>query len=169
MNNTQIERFYSLISVITKINKRYDDYDAIKKYLTLYHEAVSSSDKIAAFMKFWSLLEILVFLLLGFIVNVNFNGTFILKSLAVFIGLIFTRFLAVKFVMKDYLFEEKIYMVLNMPKGIAVAVLIFSLSLMGVPELDLINNLLVFIIIYSLSLSTFINRFSEKFIKVSLH
>lgn len=115
-------------------------------------------------------LEILVFVMIGFIVQINIDLMFLIKSFIIFLTLILTRFAAVKltFSNKKYTNRELLYMTLNMPKGIAVAVLIFSLSLIKVPQIAIINNLLVLVVIYSLLLSTIVNKFSEKFINMKL-
>lgn len=115
-------------------------------------------------------LEIIVFVLLGFIVRINISLEFFIKSIVIFLILILTRFVAVKISLKSnkYTSKELMYMTLNMPKGIAVAVLVFSLSLLNVPQIDIINNLLLAVIIYSLILSTIVNKFSDKFINMSV-
>jgi len=115
-------------------------------------------------------LEILVFLLIGFIVKLNVDVEFIIKSLVIFAILIITRFIAVKIILrkKEHTREEILFMTFNMPKGIAVAVLIFSLSFLEAPQISIINNLLLTIIIYSVLLSTIVNKFSEKFINLKI-
>ncbi len=115
-------------------------------------------------------LEILVFIIVGFIVQLNLNLTFILNSLLIFLILIITRFIsfAITLPQEKYTLKEKIFMTLIMPKGIAVAVLIVALSFLENPQIIIINNLLLAIFLYSLILSTIVNKFSEKFINVKL-
>ena len=115
-------------------------------------------------------LEILVFILIGFTLNINLETGFVLKSVLLFLLLILTRYLAVQVSLKEsnYTPSEKLFMVLNMPKGIAVAVLIFSLSLRAMPELDVLNNAIILIVVYSLLLSTVVNKFSLKLINIDL-
>lgn len=115
-------------------------------------------------------LEILVFLLIGFIIQININIDFIIKSVVLFLVLILTRYATLKISLRkeNYTEKEIKYMTLNMPKGIAVAVIIFSLSFINEPQIVLINNLLLKVIIYSLILSTIVNRFSEKFINMKI-
>lgn len=115
-----------------------------------------------------SSLEILVFLLLGFIIQLEFSFIYFLKSLLVFFILILIRFLAVKISCKDYTKNERFFMALSMPKGLGTAVLVFSLSVMNISSLMVVNNLVVVVMIYSLIVSTVINLFSKKFIRVSL-
>ena len=61
-------------------------------------------------------------------------------------------------------------MSLNMPKGIAVAVVAFTFSLYteAHPELVVILNLMLVFMLYSLLLSAVINRFSRKFIRIDV-
>jgi len=115
-------------------------------------------------------LEILVFIILGFIVQINMNLTFILNSFLIFLLLIITRFIAFTLTLpKDkYSIKEKIFMTLIMPKGIAVAVLIVALSFLENPQIIIINNLLLATLLYSLIISTIVSKFSEKFINMKL-
>lgn len=111
-------------------------------------------------------LEILVFILLGYIIKPVFEAEFIWKSLVIFLVLILTRYIAIQIgLASEYNTKEKIFMSLNMPKGIAVAVLAFSLVFYGDPNLTLIANLIVAIMLYSLILSTIMNKFSKFFIR----
>lgn len=115
-------------------------------------------------------LEILVFMLLGFFVVLDVDMVFIIKSLSIFLLLVVARYFAVKLSLRgeEYSKKQEMFMTLNQPKGIAVAVLVFSLSFLGVPELDIVSKLLVLIMIYSLVMSTVINKFSKKFINLTV-
>ncbi len=132
---------------------------------------ISKKESLQAFSGMLSnSLEILVFILLGFVIEINITMPFIIKSLIIFATLIITRFIAIKITLRKQKYTEKeiIYMTLNMPKGIAVAVLIFSLSFLNAPQINIINNLLIITIIYSIIISTIINKFSHKFINMQL-
>jgi len=115
-------------------------------------------------------LEILVFILLGYIITPVFESEFILNSLLIFATLILTRYIAiyVGLAASEYSYKEKLFMTLNMPKGIAVAVLVFSLVFHNDPNLTIVANLVVFIMIYSLILSTVVNKFSKFFIRADV-
>ena len=113
-------------------------------------------------------LEIIVFLLLGFIINLDLSLIFVAQSILVFLILLICRYISVSLGLKEFNRKERIFMALNMPKGLGTAVLVFSLSVMGISSLDIINNLIVIVMIYSLILSTFMNYYSKYFIKVSL-
>lgn len=133
-------------------------YIANKAALQLFSTMVSNS------------LEILVFILLGFIIEININLIFLGKSVAVFAVMIIARYLATRMSLskKDYNTKEIWFITLNMPKGIAVAVIAFSLSVFGLAQLETINNLIVVIMIYSLVLSTIVNKLSSKFISINV-
>lgn len=113
-------------------------------------------------------LEIIVYLLLGFIVSLNQPLTFYLQAALVFCFIIVARSSAIFITLRNSTFnsKEKWFMSLNMPKGVAVAVMVFSLSLLPNQPLVGLNDLLVIIIIYSVLLSTVINKFSDSFISL---
>lgn len=115
-------------------------------------------------------LEILVFVLIGFIVKVDLSLTFILKSLFVFIVLLLARYLAVRVSLRrrEYTKKEQWFIILNMPKGIAVAVLVFSLSVFGISQLETLNSLMVLMMIYSIILSSIVTNFADHFIRVKV-
>lgn len=121
------------------------------------------------------ILEILVFFLIGFLIDIPFNFAFIFKSIILFIIYVFIRYLSVTLtlVKSDFSFREKLFISLNIPKGIAVAVVASTLfayvgGVHAIPNLDLVLNLTLVFIIYSLVLSTFVVRKSNYFIKTSV-
>ncbi len=112
-------------------------------------------------------LEILVFMMLGFIVIMDdITVLFVVKAIAVFIVVLVARFIAARITLpKDEFSKKNIWFItLNMPKGIAVAVLVFSLTILGVPQLEIIGKVLVIIMILSILLSTIISKMYKKFI-----
>ena len=116
---------------------------------------------------FSSSLEILVFVLIGLIVNIPFTIEFFLKSALLFALYLFIRFLSIVFSLRGMNFglKEKIFMSLNAQKGIAVAVVIFSLANLGIEGMSTVINLVLAFMLYSIILSAFILRASEFFIK----
>lgn len=116
-----------------------------------------------------SSLEILVFILVGMLVIIDFNWGFFFKSLALFTISIIARYFAVLMTMhgSDYKGREKVFMALNMPKGIAVAVVTLTLSLLDTP-LNGIVTLMILFLVYSLILSSITDRFGKFFIKKEL-
>jgi potassium/hydrogen antiporter len=122
-----------------------------------------------------SSLIILVFVLIGFIVAVEFSFWFMIKALVLFFVLVLTRLTAIQWSLKDkFSYPEKVFMALSMPKGIAVAVVAFTLSLMPLASpllegyMQTILQLVVICIIYSLIFSSVIDRFSYLLINVKI-
>jgi NhaP-type Na+/H+ or K+/H+ antiporter len=120
-------------------------------------------------------LVILVFVLIGMLIKIDFVPEFMLKAVLIFFVLILTRAAAIFIGLKNanFSFKEKVFMTLSMPKGIAVAVVIFTLSVLPIadiyqPMMQIILQLTTLIMIYSLICSSIIDRFSKWFIKVKL-
>jgi cell volume regulation protein A len=115
-------------------------------------------------------LEILVFVLVGLIVNVPFNYGFFMKSFSLFVIYLLVRFLSVQisFRKSTFTFKEKIFMTLNVQKGIAVAAVVFTLSLLNIEGITTILHLTLMFMIYSIILSTIIIRLSQYFIKADV-
>ncbi len=114
-------------------------------------------------------LEILVFVLVGLIIKFPLTMDFFLKSLFLFCLLILARAAAVLVALKksDYSFKEKLFTTLIMPKGIAVAVVAFSFSLFESFQMEIILNLILVFMVYSLILSAIMQRFSKRFLGLS--
>ncbi|MBU0756831.1 MAG: cation:proton antiporter [Nanoarchaeota archaeon] len=132
-------------------------------------------------------LEILVFILVGFIVEISITFDFFAKSVALFGILIILRFLAIYIahLQENINIREKIFMALNCTKGIAVAVVAFTLSketiskivlnngvrektqilLIELPGTESILTLMVLFMIYSIVLASITARFSKFFIQ----
>jgi NhaP-type Na+/H+ or K+/H+ antiporter len=120
-------------------------------------------------------LEILVFILIGMIINIPLNVWFFINSLILFILYLGIRFIAIDFTFhkSNISLKEKVFMTLNVQKGIAVAVIAFTLSIMyadtnnllssiqGVP--DILNLILIFML-YSIILSTVLSKFLDYFL-----
>ena len=86
----------------------------------------------AAVLLFLTYLEII--LLIGLIVNIPFSIEFFMKSILLFSLYPFIRFFSIVFSLRGMNFDlkEKIFMSLNAQKGIAVAVVVFSLGNLGI-------------------------------------
>ena len=61
--------------------------------------------------------------------------------------------------------KEKFFMALNAQKGIAVAVVAFTLSTLNIQGIELILNLILAFMLYSIIVSTITIKFSGFFIK----
>jgi NhaP-type Na+/H+ or K+/H+ antiporter len=112
-------------------------------------------------------LEILVFILVGLIVRIPFDLTFILKSILLFALYLGIRYAAVAWSYKGYCFnfKEKLFMTFNAQKGIAVAVVTFSLSTLHIDGLDVVLHLVLLFMLYSIILSTIAVKFTTYFVK----
>jgi NhaP-type Na+/H+ or K+/H+ antiporter len=121
-------------------------------------------------------LVILVFLLIGLIIDIPLSFGFAFKTFIIFIVLIASRSLAIMIATKrtEYNMKEKFFMSLSMPKGIAVAVVVFTFSLIGLTNLEVVAiektilDAIIYIMVYSLILSSIIDRFSQKFIRIKV-
>jgi len=87
-------------------------------------------------------LEILVFVLIGLMVTVPFTTKFLLKSLLLFL-----------------------IMSLNVQKGIAIAVVVFSFATSSIEGIGTILNLSLVFMLYSIILSSIVLRIAKFFIK----
>lgn len=105
-------------------------------------------------------LEILVFILLGYMITLNFNWIIYVNSITIFVALILIRYLSIRITLRNenYTPKEYWFLALNLSKGIAVAVLVFSLAILGTSEISMINKYAVLVMIYSLVLGTIVNR-----------
>tara|TARA_Y100000310_G_scaffold161634_1_gene161526 strand:- start:585 stop:1835 length:1251 start_codon:yes stop_codon:yes gene_type:complete len=134
-------------------------------------------------------LEILVFVLVGFIINIPLSLNFFIKSFALFMIYIAIRFATVQLLFsKEYNTKEKIFMSLNVQKGIAVAVVAFILttlvftktevingikqvievSFISLPGANVVLNLSLAFILYSIIISTILIKFSKYFLSTEI-
>jgi len=131
---------------------------------------VKEKPKLQEFSSMFShVLEIMVLVLLGLVVKIPFTMEFLLNALFLFCLLIVARLGAVFIALNKpgNKLREKIFIGLNMPKGIAAASIIFVLALNKDPNLDIILQLIFAFIIYSLLFSSLIDKFASKIIKVN--
>ena len=115
-------------------------------------------------------LEILVFVLIGLIVAIPFSLEFFIKSIILFIIYLVIRFFAIIFSLRgmNFTLKEKIFMSLNVQKGIAVAVVVFSLATLNIAGIENILNLTLTFMLYSIILSTIVLRMTKFFIKIEI-
>tara|TARA_Y100000310_G_scaffold342247_1_gene444645 strand:- start:52758 stop:53948 length:1191 start_codon:yes stop_codon:yes gene_type:complete len=112
-------------------------------------------------------LEILVFVLIGLIVAIPFSGDFFIKSILLFALYLVIRFFSVIFSLRgmDFTLKEKLFMSLNAQKGIAVAVVVFSLATLEIEGMSTILNLSLAFMLYSIILSSVVLRAVKYFVK----
>ncbi len=132
---------------------------------------------------FGNSLMILVFVLVGLMIPVPLRDwSFLFNSIILFAVYTAIRSMAVyaSTIRENYTVRERIFLTLNFPKGIAVAVMVFTLSTLTlseslgsipfseIPGATQILNLSLLFMIYSLVLSTVVNHFSRYFINLEL-
>ncbi|MFH1642577.1 MAG: cation:proton antiporter [Nanoarchaeota archaeon] len=111
-------------------------------------------------------LQILVFFLIGLSIKIPFTKQFLVKSSLLFVIYILIRLSTIhlSFYNNDYNFKEKLFMALNVQKGIAVAVVAFTLSTFDIKGIGVILDLTVAFMLYSILLSTIVGRYSHFFL-----
>jgi len=115
---------------------------------------------------FSAFLQILVFILLGLLIDIQWSIYFLITSLALFAVFLLIRFLSLHISFwGEYTYREKIYMAINAPKGIAMAVVIFLLSTYAIPGLSEILDYGLAFILYSIILATVLVKFSDFFLE----
>jgi cell volume regulation protein A len=119
---------------------------------------------------FAEVFEILVFVLIGTVIKIPWTLEFLIPASILFGAYLIIRFVSVQisFRKADYTLREKLYMTLNIPKGIAVAVVVFTLATTAIIGIKPILDLILLFMIYSIILSTIITHFSKFFTKVEI-
>jgi cell volume regulation protein A len=114
-------------------------------------------------------LEIMVFVLIGTVTKLPWNDAmFFIKAFIVFLVVILCRYLSLKVSLgKELKTKEIIFVSLNASKGIAVATVALTLAFTGIENIDILINLILVSMIYSLIISTVATWFSKKFICVT--
>ena len=111
-------------------------------------------------------LGIFVFVLIGIIVSIDFSVNFLIKSLLLFLVYILIRFVSILFALRgmDFTIKEKLFMSLNVQKGIAVAVVVFSLATLDIEGIGTVLNLALAFMLYSIILSSVVLKIAKFFV-----
>ncbi|MCF7799036.1 cation:proton antiporter [Candidatus Woesearchaeota archaeon] len=119
-----------------------------------------------------SIFVMLVFVLVGFLVDIHFTLSLVLKSIILYILALFIRFQVIHATIRSakFTWKERLFMTLLIPKGIAVAVVVFSLAVMQfdaaiMPLLQTTTQIIVLIMALSLLVATIVARFSHYFLQ----
>ncbi|MBU2639600.1 MAG: cation:proton antiporter, partial [Nanoarchaeota archaeon] len=117
---------------------------------------------------FTEFLRIIIFILIGATIILPLDITFLIKSIILFILYIIIRFLAINitFDKSKLKIKEKLFMAFNAPKGLATAVVIFTLNTFKLEAMTTILQLSLAFMLYSVLLSTIVIKFEDKFIKL---
>ncbi|MBI4453717.1 cation:proton antiporter [Candidatus Woesearchaeota archaeon] len=118
---------------------------------------------------FGNSLLILVFILVGIGIEIPLQDyVFWWKAGVLFIIYILIRYISVEIstLKQGFTFKEKLFMTLNIPKGIAVAVVVFVLAtkVADIPKLSIILNLIIAFMLFSLVISTIVCKFENWFL-----
>lgn len=113
-------------------------------------------------------LEVFVFVLVGLIISVPVNFHFLFKSLFLFLLYIMLRFLSINLAFRSqgFTIKQKIFMSLNIQKGISVAVVVLTLSTLGIPAIKPILDLSLLFMIYSIVLAIIVGKFAHHFLAI---
>lgn len=112
-------------------------------------------------------IHIVVFILIGTIIVIPVSDVFIIKGSLLFLIYLLVRFLSVQLSLKEFRLKEKIFMCLNVPKGVEVAVIILIMIsgvYSNVVGIKTVINLCLLFILYSIVLSTIVTRFAPYFL-----
>jgi hypothetical protein len=105
-------------------------------------------------------LEMLIYLLIGFVVIINFEFGLWWKSLVLFGIYLLFRFMIIHFYYKYYSFGNKLLLTLA-PKGMILGVTILVLGVFGTVENVLLNTMLL-ILLYSLVTGIFVEYIEQQ-------
>jgi potassium/hydrogen antiporter len=129
---------------------------------------VSGKEQLSEFSQMFSAaVEILVFVMLGLVVRLPISFSYVLMTLLLFVVVLAVRTLAVFISLKDdkeFSDYEKMFIGLNMPKGIAIASVVLVLATYGVPALSVVLQLAVMMMIYSIVLSFILDFYAKPFL-----
>lgn len=101
-------------------------------------------------------LYILVFMLTGIIIKIPFTQEFFITS-----GLLFAAYIAIRFISvalstnnENFTITEKIFMTLNMPKGVATAAVVFILAVHNIEGMETVIDMTFAFVLYTILLSS---------------
>ncbi len=116
---------------------------------------------------FTNFLKIVVFVLLGLIIAIPLDKSFLLKSVILFGFYLLVRFSAVNMTFRKSIdLKEKLFMTLSISKGVAVAVVAFTLAATVVSsQIQTFLDLIFLFILYSTVTASIAAGFSRYFLK----
>jgi len=126
---------------------------------------------------FSNFLEIIVFIFVGLLIDLSLSPIFILKTLLLFAIFLAVRYISINlsFLSNQYNWKEKLFMALNAPKGIAVAVVASTLLVYAIPGSETfvegmaqILDIVLMFLLYSIITSTIVIKFSKYFLRLQV-
>lgn len=128
-----------------------------------------------------SILEILVFVMVGLIININLQPIALFQAFILFLIMVIIRWVSLLLSLpKDqFSHRERTFIILNMPKGLAVAVVILTIGVTLLNNATLASTVLadglqqvldmaVLVTILSLIVTSIMSILSKKFIRIKL-
>ncbi|MEK6934544.1 MAG: cation:proton antiporter [Nanoarchaeota archaeon] len=117
---------------------------------------------------FTNFLKIIVFILIGLLIKFPSDQDFLINSLILFLIYLVIRYISVSASFKNMpiKFKEKLFMSLNVPKGIAVSVVTFILLGLDIVAFNSIIPLIYLFILYSVILGSLATIFSSRLINL---
>jgi len=110
-------------------------------------------------------LYILVFVILGSIIKIPYSQEFFINTGLLFGIYLLVRFIAVSITCQECNFKEKLFMSLICAKGIAVAVVAFTLSTMTIPQINIVLDITLIFILYSVIVSAIASWFQPSLLE----
>ncbi|MBS3145750.1 cation:proton antiporter [Candidatus Woesearchaeota archaeon] len=129
---------------------------------------IKQKENISKFVDiFTTFLKIVTFILIGLVIALPTSLTFFIKSLILFALYLLIRFAAIEiaFLKTDLTRKEKVFMSLQVSKGVAVAVVTLILTSFAIEGMSLIINLSLLFILYSIVLTSLMSLVSGYFVK----
>ncbi len=116
---------------------------------------------------FADIIEMLIFVLIGFVIRVPLTWQFLVFSFSMFLAYILVRFLSAQIALagERYTTKEKLFVSLAVPKDIATAAVLFTLAIGAAGFFAPMLEIALAFMIYSLIFSTIAARFSKYFTK----
>lgn len=135
--------------------------------LIFANTTIKKKDELKEFSTVISLfIEIMSFVLIGLVIDLNLSLSFILLSLGVFIVYLAIRYVCVMNLIKDYddLFFDRIFITLTDLKGMGPAVLVLFLSTTSIPGKSDLLSLITYFIIFSSIIGIYVKFKAKRFI-----
>jgi NhaP-type Na+/H+ or K+/H+ antiporter len=105
-------------------------------------------------------LEMLIYLLIGFVLTIDFSNGILWKALLLFLAYILLRLLMIQFYFRHYSFGNKLLLTFA-PKGMILGVAILVLGTYGTVT-NLLLNVMLIVLIYSLLAGVFVEYIEQQ-------
>ena len=116
---------------------------------------------------FANFLRVVLFILLGLIIKLHFDFNFIINSFALFLILLIIRYISVEIscANSNFTLREKLFMTLNVPKGITTAILLVIIGQLFLAD-EIILNLGLMFVLYSVIIGAISMKFSNSWLNL---